>query len=711
MPYKIRSLWFFILLLFLIGWGQTSAAASSQPPFPNQIQAVSAAAHWLVTTHQNSDGGYSSFSTGANIAPSDISGTLDAILALGSAGYDVRLPYPGHTASPVDFLAANRDALLTYAQQDGSSAGKLILGLLATHQDPRTFAGHDFVALLEEQLDSQGSYNSSTPYQQALAILGLSGAKVTIPDTALLWLADRQSQENGLAGSWDDGFGTNGNSDATALSIMALIAGGMPSDDPIIEDALAFLAATQTESGGWEYGPGFGANANSTGLVIQALHAAGLRFTDPAGAWRPADISPLDYLLNSQSGSGAFTIDFGSGPVDDFYATVQALPALAGQSWPLKSHRLAVQMAVSCLQTLQDPATGGWESFAGFGVDAGGTSRAIQALAAAGENPTDYVVNGINAVQALENLTPDYVAAGRGGRVGTIMQGVAAAGGNVTDFAGLDLYLTLTSHISPTGELDDTSFGVFSHSRALLGAIAAGYGDEAALEPAIGFLLAAAVDYDWGGADSNGIALQVLGPLNLAQPEMLKPIRASQLADGGWGYDVTSPSSTAEVVRGLIAVGENPFTPAWSVIMDGRLVNPAQAVLAAQGENGCWPNLYGPGDDPFATTDGILLLTSQPRVWDAAAPTAIEPISAEATPLPTATAETIAETAPTTVPEAAAPTTITTTEPAPGRPTPTLVSDDVAAEAGSGRSRTWIIVLVVFLAAGGVGAYLAYNRK
>ena len=134
----------------------------------------------------------------------------------------------------------------------------------------------------------------------------------------------------------------------------------------------------------------------------------------------------------AQAESGAFQADFGDGPLDDFFSTVQSIPAAAGKAFPLNGRTQSAQRAADCLLTLQDAETGGWEQFATFGVDAAGTSRAIQALAAAGRDPAPYL-------PVLEASTPDYLSFSRGGGIGIVMQGVVAAGGDVHDFAGLDL--------------------------------------------------------------------------------------------------------------------------------------------------------------------------------------------------------------------------------------------------------------------------------
>ncbi|MCA9978460.1 MAG: hypothetical protein KC413_22020, partial [Anaerolineales bacterium] len=442
------------------------------------------------------------------------------------------------------YLQENSADVIAYAQTDGPTAGKLVMALVAAGQNPRNFAGEDFVAILSGRLQ----VDSLPPFGQALAILGLTAANETVPDNASAWLISLQSAEVGLAGSWDDGFGTVGNADATAMAVMALLAAGLPAEDVVIARAVDFLTQTQLESGGWEYGPGFGQSINSTAMVVQALSALGLDFYSTDGLYSPDGNPPLNALLLAQGESGAFQANFGDGPFDDFFTTVQTIPAVAGEAFPLNGRYQSAQQAVSCLLTLQDPETGGWEQFAGFGVDAAGTSRAMQAIAAFGDDPD-------MGVPALASLTPDYLAFSRGGGLGIIMQGVVAGGGDPRNFAGLDLVEQMTTVLSPTGEYDNTQFGPFSHAEAMLGLLAAG---EMVDETAVTFLLNAQTNGDWGGPDSNGIALSVLGQLGEPAFEAIDNLHATQLPDGGWGFDVSNPSSSSEVVQGLKAVSQNP---------------------------------------------------------------------------------------------------------------------------------------------------------
>lgn len=570
-----------------------------------QKTAVARSVSWLMSTQQNADGGF-----GSNFATSEpqstISTTLDAILAVAAAGENPGAPYAGRDETAVDYLLANTSDMAAFADPSGGSAGKIVMALAAANQNPRDFGGIDWVALLVDQLDPDGTYNTQDAFNQSLALLGLTAVNEPVPPQALAWLKDKQAAD----GSWDDGFGTLANSDTTALAIMALLAGGTPQGDATVADALAFLQDTQLPSGGWEYGPGYGENANSIALVVQALSTAGEDFSSTDSLWAKDGVAPLAALLSWQSAEGAFQADFGQGPADNLFATVQAVPGATGRPYPLPSRFEVNRQALVCLAALQDVDSGGWEQFAGFGVNAAGTARAIEAIRAAGGDPQAalWQPGSVSALDALAAQAPGYIAGGRGGRPGIVAQGVAAAGApyDASDFAGLDLPTEIAANLEEDGTYDDTSFGYSAHAEAILGLLASG----ARVDPtAVTLLLNGAQEGDWGGPDGNGIALNSLGRLGVSMPAGIANLRQTQQEDAGWGFGVpASPSSTSEVVQGLVQQGENPFGPGWSVVVDGRLTNAADTIMAQQQENGCWPNLFGPGDDPFGTTDAMVLL-------------------------------------------------------------------------------------------------------
>ncbi len=608
-----------ILAGFLLATGVVRATAVAEerpdalaaPQLTTQPEAAAAAINWLITTRQNRDGGYTSFSSGADRQPSTVGGTVDAVLAIASGGVDVALPGPGQRHSPIGYLGDHAADVADYAADNGGNAGKLLLALTAAAQNPRDFAGYNFVISLTQHLSPTGQYHVSDPYNQSLAMLGVAAVREDVPASAAQWLLDRQTSGGDLDGSWDDGYDTLGNTDATALAVMALLAAGISPDDHSLVRAAAFLSRTQLTTGGFAYAAGLPENANSTALALQALSALGEDFYTPGGPWDAGGGTPLDALFRYQGTTGAFQSDFGAGPFDDFFATVQAVPGITGRPYPLPARYESARLGLACLASLQDADTGGWEQFVGNGVTAAGTSRAIQAIVALGYDPLDYVTPaGITPLQALADLTPAYLSGGRGGRVGIIMQGVVAGGGDVDDFAGYNLPFSLTHYLSPTGEYDDTSFGIFNHAEALLGLAAA---KQRPVPAAITFLQMAQTAGNWGSPDDNGIALQSLGRLGYQAPPLaLTHLHHTQLADGGWGYgDIASPNTTAEVVQGIAALGLDPFDPAWSQVASGRLRNAADAVMGMQAPSGCWPDFLGANDDPFSTTDAILLLAAQ----------------------------------------------------------------------------------------------------
>ena len=307
-------------LLFLALLQAPVVSAQEDGPAVPLVDAIDAAVAWLVETHQNADGGFSSFSVGADQAPSDLGGTLDALWGMSISGAD--------TGPVTAYLEANRDQFTVYVTQDGSTASKALLAL-ANKEDVSNFSGLDLVANLTTQLSPTGQYGVDTAFNQSLAMLGLTFSDHPTPGEAVTWLAEKQESEGELAGSWDDGFGTAGNADSTALAIAALLASGKPADDPTIVAGREFLARTQLDSGGWEYGSGFGENANSTALVLLALAMLGEDVAAEDGSWAKDGQSPLAALLNWQGESGAFQADFGDGRFDDFFSTAQTLPVLA----------------------------------------------------------------------------------------------------------------------------------------------------------------------------------------------------------------------------------------------------------------------------------------------------------------------------------------------------------------------------------------------
>jgi hypothetical protein len=307
----------------------TTSARNQTSLFQVPRESASKAVSWLYEENQNSDGGFGKDFFTSQPA-SSIESTLDAILAISAVGYNANVPYFEVEKTAVDYLQDNALDLEAFGAIGGGTNGKIILALSSAKLDARDFSEHDYVAQLQAQYEPSGSYNNTTAFYQAISILALVAVGEPVPEEALDWLEDLQAQD----GSWDDGFGTPKNPDATGMSIMALLSSGRETADPSIEAAIEFLKNSQLETGGWEYGTGFGENANSTAIAIQALAAAGENFYSIDGGWAKNGKSPLEALLSWQNTNGAYQADFGQGRFDNFFATAQAIPASIGKPYP-----------------------------------------------------------------------------------------------------------------------------------------------------------------------------------------------------------------------------------------------------------------------------------------------------------------------------------------------------------------------------------------
>jgi hypothetical protein len=273
---------------------------------------------WLVD-QQDAGGGFIGFS-----GTPDAGATVDAIFALAAAdeaGVEVDLN------SAVAYLES-ADVALVYAQTGAGQAAKLALAAVATGGDPTDVNGVNPLSLAVAGLNAQTGLYGTGPYDHAYVLLALAAAGEAIPAEAIAALEAVQIED----GSWSfDGTTTAGAGDTntTAMAIMALVASGAGEEDSV-SAAVEYLASAQVADGGFPYQPAEGAlsDANSTAVVIQALIAAG---EDPSSAdWNNAAAA----LLTFQNASGAFRYQGATGD-DNLFATVQAIPAVAGIPLPV----------------------------------------------------------------------------------------------------------------------------------------------------------------------------------------------------------------------------------------------------------------------------------------------------------------------------------------------------------------------------------------
>jgi hypothetical protein len=308
-PQALMVLW--VMLLAAL---PALAGAQVATPVPTH-EALAKGAAWLAD-QQAEDGGFVGFS-----GSSDPGVTADALVAL-SAVRNVGVQVDGRVIDQaVRYLEQNA---LVYSQTGPGQSAKLALAMVAVGRNPRDVAKVNPLSIVETSA-RQGLIGFGI-FDHALGVLALVAAGASVLPNALQPFKSSQLAD----GSWAfDGSTTEGAGDTntTALVIQALAALGM-ADDPMVENGLAYLAAAQAENGGFPYQPGSAPDANSTALAVQAIIAAG---DDPSSSeWKNA----MAALAAFQNESGAFRYQDDQ-PDDNLFATVQALPALAGQPLPV----------------------------------------------------------------------------------------------------------------------------------------------------------------------------------------------------------------------------------------------------------------------------------------------------------------------------------------------------------------------------------------
>jgi hypothetical protein len=227
--------------------------------------------------------------------------TADFVIGAAAAGYDpATLTGCGGGAGALGFMAAKSDGAAT----DAAKTGKAILAVVAAGGDPTSFAGRDLLARLNALYHSDsGAFGDGATFSQSFAILATVASDGSVPATATAWLAALQDSD----GSWSYGTAPvaagQGDSNSTAIALMALDAAGVNSADTA---GLAYLHTQQVPDGGFAYSTAWGSTSDpdSDALALQALLAAG---QDPgAAAWLAGSNSVLTAIRSSQGADGVF---------------------------------------------------------------------------------------------------------------------------------------------------------------------------------------------------------------------------------------------------------------------------------------------------------------------------------------------------------------------------------------------------------------------
>ena len=337
--------------------------ALAEPPTDDPDAAADFGAGWL--SREVTAEGFVPSPTDAS--QPDYTNTANAVLAFAAAGVAAN-----QAEAALDYLEAHLDEAVQVGGADAPGPlATLILAVDALGDDPRNFAGEDLVQRLLDTQQTEGNdaglFGSQDPtfdgaFRQGLSLMALASVGVS-NDAAVQWLVEQQCGDGGWTAYRADtavpcpprspSTFTGPDSNSTAAALRGL-AGNLA--EPV-QRAVAFLESTQGTDGGWAYipAPEQESDPNSTALVIQALIAADI---DPAADARfdETDGDPFTRLLSFQLGceaaedAGAFFFPLsGSEPTPNVLATVQAVPAAAGEAFPIDDAQLTTdQPSVPC---------------------------------------------------------------------------------------------------------------------------------------------------------------------------------------------------------------------------------------------------------------------------------------------------------------------------------------------------------------------------
>jgi hypothetical protein len=182
---------------------------------------------------------------------------------------------------------------------------------------------------------SLGSFGEASTYNTAFSILAMKTTPLPAwaLEPAVSFLRRNQHEDGGwtyTAALTQAAQAEPSEEDISGAAIAALCEAGVPAYDPDVAAGLAYLRGRlQSGTGGIEYfwGP---PNADTNAWVISGLTACGI---DPQSAeWTAGGKTPIDFLLSLQVPSGVGTGAFGyaNASAADFYATQDALRAIAG---------------------------------------------------------------------------------------------------------------------------------------------------------------------------------------------------------------------------------------------------------------------------------------------------------------------------------------------------------------------------------------------
>ena len=286
-----------------------------------------------------------------------------------------------------------------------------------------------------------------------------------------------------------------------------------------------------------------------------------------------------------------------------------------------------IQAGLAYLQS-QQQSDGGIMGFSGVS-DPDTTARSVIAFITARQPLSDVVsTQSLSMLDYLASQAISYTHDTTGtlfpGRTGILLTAVSLAGGNPSDFGGMDLAGELeASFQSSLGAYSTSARGDFSSGAAsdlsqAWSILGLSLSDRVIPAAATDYMVKSqAADGSWGAGDPDTTALAVtalLASRNLTnQAEAIQKAIAfflgTQAPSGGWkpawDTDPLNADSTGWIIQALVSAGEDVRGQSWSM----QQANPLDALLSLQKPDGSIGGTYA---NTYSTAEAIIGLSGVP---------------------------------------------------------------------------------------------------
>ncbi len=196
-------------------------------------------------------------------------------------------------------------SLQSLPKQPVTELSKFILALVANGIDPRFFSGHDYLAdVLAEVKDDQIG-DPRRLNDDAWGLLALRAGGLPTNHLAVLAVKRNLILTQNTDGGWGSSIGGASDTNDTAAIMMALSEAGVSPLDPSIQHALGYLATQENDDGGFSFDHAQypESDAASDAWVVSALTKVGSTLS----FWKKNNVTVVDHLRSLYRPDGCYT--------------------------------------------------------------------------------------------------------------------------------------------------------------------------------------------------------------------------------------------------------------------------------------------------------------------------------------------------------------------------------------------------------------------